>query len=81
MQTSPLLRQGLGALLLGLSSWAFAAEQTAPALGPEERAYLAGHPDVRLCVDPDWMPYERLGADGRHQGESRREHAPHVHLS
>ncbi len=68
MQTYPTLRNGLGALLLGLFGWACAAEENAPLLGPEEQAYLQAHPELRLCVDPDWMPYERLDADGRHQG-------------
>jgi ABC-type amino acid transport substrate-binding protein len=68
MRTYPTLRHGLGALLLGLSGWACAADQNAPLLDPEEEAYLQAHPELRLCVDPDWMPYERLDADGRHQG-------------
>jgi ABC-type amino acid transport substrate-binding protein len=68
MQSDQILRGALSALLLGLSSWAGAAEQTVPALGPQEQAYLQAHPELRLCVDPDWMPYERLDTEGRHQG-------------
>lgn len=68
MQLEPILRGALSALLIGLSSWAGAAEQTAPALAPQEQAYLQAHPELRLCVDPDWPPYEWIDADGRHRG-------------
>ncbi len=37
-------------------------------LMPEERAYLRKKGDIRMCVDPDWMPVERIGSDGKHQG-------------
>jgi signal transduction histidine kinase/ABC-type amino acid transport substrate-binding protein len=39
-----------------------------PPLSAEERAYLARHPVVRLCVDPDWAPFERINARGEHEG-------------
>ncbi len=35
---------------------------------PEERAYLEHAPPISLCVDPDWMPFERIDAAGRHEG-------------
>jgi len=37
-------------------------------LTAEERAYLDRHPRVRLCVDPDWAPFERINARGEHEG-------------
>jgi diguanylate cyclase (GGDEF)-like protein len=37
------------------------------ALGAEEKAYLQRKGKLVVCVDPDWMPFERL-QDGRHTG-------------
>lgn len=37
-------------------------------LTPAERAYLNEHKKITLCVDPDWVPYERIDASGRHVG-------------
>jgi len=33
-----------------------------------ERAYLAQHSIVRMCVDPDWVPFERINEQGKHEG-------------
>jgi len=35
---------------------------------PEEQAYLAKAAPVRMCIDPDWAPFERLNEEGRHEG-------------
>ena len=35
-----------------------------------ERAYLDERGPVRLCIDPDWMPYERIDEAGKHIGMS-----------
>lgn len=67
MQSHQILRHGPSAFFLALllaPSASVMAEQTAP----EETAYLQAHPELRLCVDPDWMPYERLDSDGHYQG-------------
>ncbi len=37
-------------------------------LMPKERAYLRKKGDIRMCVDPDWMPVERIDSEGKHQG-------------
>ena len=37
-------------------------------LSPGERAYLDEKPAIKMCVDPDWMPYEKLDSQGRHVG-------------
>ena len=37
-------------------------------LTPAERAYLNEHKKITLCVDPDWVPYERIDGAGRHVG-------------
>jgi polar amino acid transport system substrate-binding protein len=44
------------------------AAPEALALSPQERAYLHGKRVVDICIDPDWMPYERLDAEGRYLG-------------
>ena len=49
---------------------ATAADTTNPLnLTTEERAWLKNHQQIRMCVDPDWMPYEGI-REGRHAGIS-----------
>ena len=58
-------------LALSVSAGAFDAvgtQQDMVVLTPAERAYLKNHNKVTLCVDPDWVPYERIDAAGRHVG-------------
>lgn len=45
-----------------------ALQQDAVVLTQAERAYLKEHNKVTLCVDPDWVPYERIDASGNHVG-------------
>ena len=45
-----------------------ALQQGAVVLTPAEHAYLKEHKKVTLCVDPDWVPYERIDATGKHVG-------------
>ncbi|MHC1791641.1 transporter substrate-binding domain-containing protein [Solidesulfovibrio sp.] len=46
----------------------------APALGlavelsPPEARYVGEHGVVTLCVDPDWVPFESINAQGEHEG-------------
>ncbi|MTW20972.1 diguanylate cyclase, partial [Allochromatium palmeri] len=44
--------------------------EEALSLSPEEQAYLQRKGRLKLCVDPDWLPYEGLDTEGRHQGMS-----------
>lgn len=37
-------------------------------LSDTERAYLTRLGPVRLCVDPDWFPFERINSSGQHEG-------------
>jgi diguanylate cyclase (GGDEF)-like protein len=37
-------------------------------LSKEEKAFVNRLGIVKLCVDPHWMPFERLDQEGRHQG-------------
>lgn len=63
------LRFLLAAAVLRLAL-AMAADPPPPAidLTPEEQTYLRHAPPISMCVDPDWMPFERINAAGRHEG-------------
>ena len=37
-------------------------------LSDEEKEHLAAKGRVTMCVDPDWMPYERINEQGKHVG-------------
>ena len=37
-------------------------------LNPAEQAFVHDHPSVRICVNPDWAPFEWIAADGTHRG-------------
>ena len=59
--------------LLAVSSNAYAFDSVAlqheaVSLTQAERAYLREHKKVTLCVDPDWVPYEHIDANGKHVG-------------
>lgn len=38
------------------------------ALSPEEKTYVEHVKAVKMCVDPDWAPFERINAHGQHEG-------------
>ncbi len=49
--------------------------QTSRAHGPQvfteaEKAYLAQKGQLKACIDPDWMPIERISTEGVHEGIS-----------
>lgn len=50
--------------------WATAAGAAQPGivLNASQQAYLQAHPQVPLCVDPDWWPFEAIDETGRHVG-------------
>ena len=37
-------------------------------LEKDEQRFLEGVEEVTYCVDPDWMPFERINDKGRHEG-------------
>lgn len=37
-------------------------------LNSDEQAWLNANPVVFMCVDPDWAPFERINAQGQHEG-------------
>lgn len=59
-------------LAVALAIWLSvgAAQPSAPvvALSPEEKAYVEHVKAVKMCVDPDWAPFERINAHGQHEG-------------
>ena len=58
------------ALSLALSALSSVSASEAPriAFTPQEQSYLAQTGPVTLCVDPDWPPFERINAQGQHEG-------------
>lgn len=59
------VRFGLLAVLLFLPTTAHADGLP---LTPDEVAYLNSKTQITMCVDPDWMPYERIDDSGNHIG-------------
>lgn len=39
-------------------------------LTPAQEAYLKQKQSLKICIDPGWMPYESLSAEGEYQGMS-----------
>lgn len=35
---------------------------------PIEQAYIAQSSGIKMCVDPDWAPFERINPQGKHEG-------------
>jgi polar amino acid transport system substrate-binding protein len=54
------------ALILGGSVAANAAEMLN--LSASEKAFIADNQTLRLCIDPNWLPYEGLTEDGEYTG-------------
>lgn len=63
----PFLLTALAAVALAGAARA-AARPGVVALTPMEQAFLAAHGPVRMCVDPDWEPYERITPEGDYRG-------------
>ena len=63
-----MLKKLLVACLFGLSAAGSLATPGAVELSPEERAYLQQVGTIRMCVDPDWAPFERINERGEHEG-------------
>ena len=56
--------------LLAWMPWLASAAGVLPAIdfSAQEQAYIAQAGTIRMCVDPDWMPFERISEEGRHEG-------------
>jgi len=37
-------------------------------LTPAEKEYIEKTKIIKMCVDPDWVPFERINQDGKHEG-------------
>lgn len=67
-----ILRTGC-AIALAVSSLATQAADVAPPViefSPQEQAYIAQAQAIKMCVDPDWVPFERINEQGQHEGIS-----------
>lgn len=59
-----------------MAAWGIASTAVSPALAldgsiqftEEEKAYIAKVGAIRMCVDPDWVPFERINEQGKHEG-------------
>ena len=47
---------------------AHARAENMVSLTAEEQAYVQSRGSVKMCVDPDWYPYEKIDENGRHWG-------------
>ncbi|MFW6322639.1 MAG: diguanylate cyclase [Guyparkeria sp.] len=45
-------------------------DEPTPDLTAEERAYLRDKGRIDICIDPNWMPFERFDENGDHEGIS-----------
>ncbi len=54
---------------LDIENMIYKAKNTKFFLSDEEKRYLKEKKSIKICVDPDWMPYEGI-IDGRHAGIS-----------
>jgi diguanylate cyclase (GGDEF)-like protein len=64
-----MIRSFFAFVLAGISFLAFAVEPV-PAIqfSAQEQAYIATTKTIRMCVDPDWVPFERINEQGKHEG-------------
>ena len=65
------MRKFLGIFLFILiTSLSVAAAANSPAiiLTPEEEAFIKAHPEIRLGVDPKFVPFEFIDTDGEYKG-------------
>jgi len=43
-------------------------QQKTPEFTADEQFYIKQHGEIKMCVDPDWEPYERINDKGEHEG-------------
>jgi diguanylate cyclase (GGDEF)-like protein len=56
--------------IVGILAVVQAAETPLPDIKftPQEQAYLERVGAIKMCVDPDWVPFEWINEQGRHEG-------------
>ena len=55
-------------LFILLASDAVCSVEQKVSLTLEEQNYLKEKKEIRMCVDPDWEPFEVIDKDGNHVG-------------
>ena len=56
-------------LILAFSSFGIvSAANPAIEFSAAEQAYIAQSSGIKMCVDPDWAPFERINTQGKHEG-------------
>lgn len=54
--------------LIFFSFVTFIFAQSSVVLTPQEQQYLLDKKTIKMCVDPDWEPFEIINKDGVHEG-------------
>jgi len=55
--------------MLAISSMAAVGASEPPIeFTPAEKTYIAQVGTIKMCVDPDWAPFERINSQGKHEG-------------
>ena len=54
--------------LIGSLAHAGSLQKPSLELTPQERSYIVQNPRISMCVDPDWVPFERINLQGVHEG-------------
>ena len=54
-------------MMLGVANIVRASE-TSIDFTPQEKAYIAKTGAIKMCVDPDWAPFESINKAGQHEG-------------
>ncbi len=54
--------------LLFVVTMLFAADTSKIEFTAEEKAYIEKTKSIKMCVDPDWVPFERINEKGEHEG-------------
>ena len=68
MPLSSLFKLKAGQTAITLLLLAPLTHATQMTLSPEERAHLATKSEITFCVDPQWMPFERITKSGAYEG-------------
>lgn len=55
-------------LLLYLTASAQATVPPTIEFTPQEKAYIERADAIKMCVDPDWWPFEQINPQGQHEG-------------
>ncbi len=65
-----MVRVGFSFIVMTMVSSAniVSASETPIAFTPQEKAYIEKVGAIKMCVDPDWAPFERINMQGKHEG-------------